>query len=65
MQREYVVMHLGSVRSRHYLVPMIEQSLLYQERIKQRGEHGGPKGQEPTRFGELQFKLYRTCKRRY
>ena len=26
--------------------------LLQQERIKQRGEHGGPKGQEPTRFGD-------------
>ncbi|KAL3154171.1 hypothetical protein ABBQ32_013691 [Trebouxia sp. C0010 RCD-2024] len=23
-----------------------------QERVRQRGEHGGPKGQEPTRFGD-------------
>ena len=53
VQREYVVMHLGSVTNWRYLVHVIEQTLLHQERIKQRGEHGGPKGQEPTRFGEL------------
>ena len=23
-----------------------------QKRVQQRGEHGGPKGEEPTRFGE-------------
>lgn len=25
--------------------------LLAQERVRERGERGGPKGQEPTRFG--------------
>ncbi len=32
---------------------MVQRYIAAQVRVEQRGEHGGPKGEEPTRFGEL------------
>lgn len=31
---------------------MVQRYIAAQARVEQRGEHGGPKGEEPTRFGE-------------